>query len=121
MRMGHGTTRAEFKSPRERTVAAALEEGRELVAALLEALLAPLDGHVVHLVDDDHQDAHAVRLREQRVLARLPAALEARLELALPGTDNQHPHVRLARARNHVWYVILVPRGIEYRICVLAN
>eukprot|EP00966_Prymnesium_polylepis_P123307 2851049-Prymnesium_polylepis.2 len=41
------------------------------------AHLRPLDGGVVHLVDDHQQYAHAQCLREQRVLARLPPPLEA--------------------------------------------
>jgi len=40
-----------------------LEEGRELLLALPEALLRPLDGGVVHFVDRNYQQADAERLQ----------------------------------------------------------
>lgn len=55
---------------------------------LLVALLAPLpvgthDGGLVHLVDGHDDLGDAQRLGQLRMLPRLPAALEARLELGL--------------------------------------
>ena len=89
-------------------VPALLEEGRQLGDALVEALLRPAAGGVVHLVDDDDEDAHAQGLRQHRVLARLPSLVEARLELALPRRDHEDADVGLARARDHVGHVVLV-------------
>ena len=55
---------------------------------LLVALLAPLpvgphDGGLIHLVDGHDDLGDAQGLGQLRVLPRLPAALEARLELGL--------------------------------------
>ena len=85
--------------------------GAEALACLRE-----VDGRVVHLVDGDDEDAHAERLGEQRVLARLAAAVEARLELALARRDDEDADVGLARARNHVGNVVLVAGRVEDRV-----
>jgi hypothetical protein len=44
---------------------------------------------------EESHHPHSERLGEQRVLARLSTALEARLELALAGRDDEHTYVRL--------------------------
>eukprot|EP00964_Phaeocystis_antarctica_P097451 scaffold63562_cov54-Phaeocystis_antarctica.AAC.2 len=100
-------------------VAAALEEGRELLAALVEALLREVHGGVVHLVDGHHEDAHAQCLGEQGVLARLPPPLEAGLELALACGDDEHAYIGLARARDHVGHVVLVAGRVEDGVALL--
>eukprot|EP00964_Phaeocystis_antarctica_P058131 scaffold34460_cov39-Phaeocystis_antarctica.AAC.1 len=96
-----------------RVLAARLEEGGQLLAALVEALLREGHGGVVHLVDGHHEDTHAQRLGQHRVLARLPAAVEAGLELALACGDNEHAYIGLARARDHVGHVVLVAGRVE--------
>jgi len=50
------------------------------------------------------------------VLARLPALLEARLELALARGDDEERDVRLRRAGNHRRHVRLVAWRIEDRV-----
>mmetsp|Transcript_25671 Transcript_25671/g.69411 ORF Transcript_25671/g.69411 Transcript_25671/m.69411 type:complete len:398 (+) Transcript_25671:429-1622(+) len=102
-------------------VAALLEEGRELLHDLLVALLAPLHRGVVHLVDGHQQQTHAERLGQERVLARLPAALEARLKLTLARGDDEHANVGLAGARNHVWHVVLVTGRVEDGVALLVR
>ena len=75
----------------------------------------------VHLVDGHHQLTHAQRLDEERVLARLPALLEARLELALDAVDDQNGAVGLARARDHVRNEVLVAWGPKKQIRLNAD
>jgi alpha-D-ribose 1-methylphosphonate 5-triphosphate synthase subunit PhnG len=78
-----------------------LEVGLELADALLVARLLPVHRGVVHLVDHHDQVRHAQRAGQQRVLARLPALLEARLKLALARGDDQHANVGLRSACMH--------------------
>jgi hypothetical protein len=50
--------------------------------------LRPRDRGVVHLVDEHDEVFDAGRFGQHGVLARLPAAVEARLELALARRDH---------------------------------
>ena len=60
-----------------------LEVRLELADALLVSTLLPVDSGVVHLVDHHHKMCHTQGASQQRMLPRLPALLETRLELAL--------------------------------------
>ena len=55
------------------------------------------------------------------MLACLAAPLEAGLELAFPRRDDQHAHVRLRGARDHVRHVVLVPRRVEHGVPLLLR
>lgn len=51
-------------------------------------LFVPVDGRIVHLVDEDDEVFDAGRFGQHGVLSRLPAFLEARLKLAFPSRDD---------------------------------
>ena len=77
----------------------------DLVVALLRPDAArPGDGRLVHLVDRHDELRHAQRLGQQRVLPRLPTALEARLELALRRLLSLLELLGLVLCRGHRWH-----------------
>lgn len=49
---------------------------------------APVDGGVVHLVDENDEVFDSSRFGQHGVLSRLAALLKARLKLPLPGGNN---------------------------------
>lgn len=64
---------------------------RDLIVALLGPLAAGRhNGGVVHLVDRHDELGHPQRLGQLCVLAGLAAAIETRLELALPANLQRH-------------------------------
>ena len=96
--------------------AGATNERRQLLFDLLVARLIPLDRQIVHLIDHNDDLVHASSLDEHDMLARLPALLEARLELAFTRGDDKQCDVRLCGARYHRGDVRLVARCIEDRV-----
>jgi len=96
--------------------AGATDEWCQLILDLLVARLIPLDRQIIHLVDHDDDLVNAGSLDEHDVLARLPALLEARLELAFTRGDDEQRDVRLGGAGYHRGDVRLVARCIEDRI-----
>ena len=97
-----------------------LEVGGQLVLAVVVALLAPLHGRVIHLVDQDHQVLHSRRLHQHGVLARLAAALEAGLELAFARGDDEDGEVCLTGAPDHVGHEGLVAGRVQDREVLLV-
>jgi len=51
-------------------------------------LLRPLDGRIVHLVDDDDQLGDTSSLDESRMLSSLTSLVETSLELSLSSRDD---------------------------------
>src|SRR5260221_5499341 len=92
--------------------AGATDERRQLLLDLLVARFIPFDRRVVHLVDHNDDLVNASSLDEHDVLARLPALLEARLELAFTRGDDKQRDVRLRSAGYHRGDIRLVTRCI---------
>ena len=101
--------------------AALAQVGRELLLDLVVARLVPVDRRVVHLVDEHDQVAHARRLHQHGVLARLTAALEARLELAATRRYDEHGDVGLRRAANHVGHEAAMAGRVQYDEVLLVG
>jgi len=102
-----------------------LQEGLEDIYHLVVAILVPhtpLQTHrrVVHFVDANDELLHAGRLGQDRVLARLAAAVETGLELTLAHRDDEAGHVGLRRTANHVWHEVLVPGRIQDGVVLLV-
>ena len=97
-------------------IACAPEEGGQLGGALVVALLAPVDGGIVHLVDDDDELVDALGFGQHGVLSRLAASLEPGFVLALPGRDDEDTDIGLGGAANHVGHIVLVAGSIEHRV-----
>ena len=93
--------------------ASATYERCQLFLDLFVARLLPINRLVIHLVYNDDDLVHAGSLDEHDMLARLPAPLEAGLELALPRGDDEKRNVRLCGAGNHRRHVRLVARSIQ--------
>mmetsp|Transcript_18712 Transcript_18712/g.70801 ORF Transcript_18712/g.70801 Transcript_18712/m.70801 type:complete len:353 (+) Transcript_18712:313-1371(+) len=92
---------------------ALLQKRLQLRAALVVAALVPLHGVVVHLVDDNDEVLNSEGLGQKRVLSRLSAAFEARLELPFPRRDDEDADVCLGGALDHVRHVALVAGRIQ--------
>lgn len=65
-----------------------LEERSELSLDGVISLLVPVDGRVVHLVDDDDKLGDTSRLDKLSVLSSLTSLLESGLELSLSGRND---------------------------------
>lgn len=64
--------------------------------------------HGIELVNSDDDLLHAETAHKQRVLPRLPAALESLFECAARTIDDQDRNVRLSSSRDHVWHKVAV-------------
>lgn len=60
-------------------------------------------------------------LRQQHVLAGLARAVEAGLELALAGGNDQHADVGLGSTGDHVGDIVLVARRVQHRVAVMLR
>lgn len=75
--------------------------------------LVPVDGGVIHLVDDDDQFVDTGRLDEHGVLAGLSTLLESSLEFSLSRGDDENGGIGLRGTGDHLRDVGFVARGVE--------
>mmetsp|Transcript_1725 Transcript_1725/g.4763 ORF Transcript_1725/g.4763 Transcript_1725/m.4763 type:complete len:459 (+) Transcript_1725:159-1535(+) len=84
-----------------------------LLLDLLVAVLLVVDR--VHLVHGHDHLLHAQGVRQQGVLAGLALLGDTSLELTHAGGDDEHGHVGLRGARDHVLDEVTVARGVDDR------
>lgn len=106
---------------RLKVVTSTLQELSKLGRALLIALLGPVDGRVVHLVDDNDELVDTLGLGQHGVLTGLTALLETGLVLTLTGGDDEDTDIGLGSTTNHVGDIGLVAGGIENGVLALVG
>ena len=87
-----------------------LDEGRGLLADLLEAVLGPLGG--VHLVDGNDELLDTEGVGEQSVLTSLAILGDTSLELTSTGGNDENSAIGLGSTSDHVLDEITMTGGV---------
>jgi len=93
----------------------ALEELRNGVLDLLVALLRPVDGLRIHLVDNDDHLLDSEGEGKESMLTGLALLINTSLELTLTSGNDEEGNIGLGRASDHVLDEVTVSRGINNR------